>query len=237
MITLYIIALAIVLFLGLRTFSTYFYILVTNGRVRSLFGKLFPIIELILWVWFTLWIVYRETTETPLNAVVPGIVVVVLLLLFVWYFGRDLVCGVILKAENGFEAGQMIQTVEGYCTIKKAGYRSLEVSTKEGMIIRIPYSVISRKPIVLPVSNVKGAEHRITLKVFSTFPPEKINTMLKGKLLEMPWVVSGENIKIEITREDADSYKVMLDYHALSPEMALKAEDYLLRFIKEWESK
>lgn len=63
--------------------------------------------------------------------ILTGSLIILLVGLFGWYFLRDFVSGIILKAENAFETGQQIQTAQVSGTIKKLGYRSLEVVTNE----------------------------------------------------------------------------------------------------------
>jgi hypothetical protein len=50
-------------------------------------------------------------------------------------------------------------------------------------------------------------------------------------MIEIPWVVSPENIKIKLYRED-DYFLAEIRYQTTSPEMALKTEETLKRGIE-----
>lgn len=57
--------------------------------------------------------------------------------------------------------------------------------------------------------------------------------MLKNRILEMPWIVSDNSIKLKITRDDSGNYLAEIRLHLHSPEMALKTEENLHAFVNE----
>ena len=57
--------------------------------------------------------------------------------------------------------------------------------------------------------------------------------MLKIRILEMPWIVSDDSLKLKITRDEADNYIAEIHVHLHSPEMAIKTEENLHAFVRE----
>jgi len=224
---------AVALYLILRLIYFYFPILSGNPKIRKIFMKIFPVAQMLLWVSFAFWAFDELFLGLQTYPILLGSLIILIVGLFGWYFLRDFVSGIILKAENALETGQQIQTLQVSGTIKKLGYRSMDVVTTEGERVKIPYSLLTSQKIVKPAETSNWKEQIIRLKVSSVSPPETILDMLKIRILEMPWIVSDNSIKMKITREDSANYLVEIHLHLLSPDMALKTEENLHIFVNE----
>lgn len=233
MIYLKIIGIALALFVVLRYISSVIPVLANKTRIRNASLRFFPVAEMIIWVYYIFWASHQLFEDIGSYPLITGSLIITLVAIFGWYLLRDFISGIILKAENTFEPGQTIHTSLASGQIKKLGYRSMEIVNIEGEYVKIPYARLSRMVISKPSDNVKWIEHGIKIKVPSGFPSEKIQTMLKRRMLEMPWIISGENIRLEITREDGNGYLAEIYFHSLSPEMAIKTDENLKAFVKE----
>lgn len=233
MIYIEVFAVAIALYLILRFVSTYFRVLTGKRKIRKIFLKVFPVIQMLLWFAFAFWAFEQLFTGRVAYPVLTGSLIILMVGLFGWYFLRDFIAGIILKAENAFEAGQQIRTAEVSGTIKKLDYRSMGIVTCEGELVKIPYSLLSGQKIIKPADTGNWVEQLITLRISSGYPPEKIQNMLKIRILEMPWVVSDDSLKFKITRDEADNYIAEIHMHLHSPEMAIKTEENLHVFVRE----
>lgn len=224
---------AVALYLILRLIYLYFPILSGNQKIRKIFMKIFPVAQMLLWVSFAFWAFDELFLGLQTYPILLGSLIILIVGLFGWYFLRDFVSGIILKAENALETRQQIQTLQVSGTIKKLGYRSMDVVSSEGERVKIPYSLLTSQKIVKPAETSNWKEQIIRLKVSSVSPPETILDMLKIRILEMPWIVSDNSIKMKITREDSANYLVEIHLHLLSPDMALKTEENLHIFVNE----
>ncbi len=233
MIYLEVIAVAVALFIILRFVSSYFPVLTGNRKIRKIFLKYFPVVELLSWLAYIFWAFDQLLIGLAAYHLLTGSLIIVIVAIFGWYFLRDFISGIILKSENAFEPGQLIHTAEVSGTIKKLGYRTMEIITIEGENVKIPFSLLSGHTIIKPADTGNWVEQVIRLKISSGYTPEKIRDMLKIRILEMPWIVSGVDIKIEITSEEPGSYMAEINLHAMNPEMALKTEENLQRFVRE----
>jgi small-conductance mechanosensitive channel len=226
-------AVAIALYLILRFISTYFRVLTGKQKIRKIFLKIFPVVQMLLWFAFVFWAFEQVFIGIVGYPVLNGSLIILMVALFGWYFLRDFISGIILRAENAFETGQQISTAEGSGTIKKLGYRSIGIVTCEGELINIPYNLLTSQKIVKPADTGNWSEQLIKLNISSDYPPEKIQDMLKIRMLEMPWIVSDDSLKLKITKDKTGNYIVEIHVHLHSSEMAIKTEETLHVFVRE----
>lgn len=233
MIYLEVLAFAIALFLILRFVSSYFPVLTGNKKIRRIFLKVFPVVEMLSWLAFVFWTFDQLLMGIATYQLLTGSLIVVIVVLFGWYFLRDFISGIILKSENAFEPGQQIQTAKVSGTIKNLGYRTMGIVTVEGEHVKIPFSLLTGQNIGKPADTGNWVEKVIRLKISSDYQPENIQSKLKNRILEMPWTVSGEHIKIEITLDESGKYNTEIDIRSLNSEMAMKTEEALHDFVRE----
>lgn len=233
MIYLEIFAIAVTLYLALRFVSTYFRVLTGKRKIRQVFLKVFPVVQMFLWMVYAFWAFDRLFYGMVAHPILIGSSIVLMVILFGWYFLRDFVSGIILKAENALETGQKIQTSEVSGTLKKLGYRTMEVVNSEGEHVKIPYSLLTNQKILKPAETSNWTEHLIRLKISSSYPSETIQNMLRVRILEMPWIVSDGSTKLKITRDESGNYLAEIYLHLLRPEMAMKTEENLQVFVNE----
>lgn len=233
MIYLKILGIALALFILLRSLTSLFAILPSSKAIRTVFLRIFPVVEMLLWLTYVFWASHQLFKDLSVYPLLAGSMIIVFVAIFGWYLLRDFISGIILKAENAFEPGQLINTSIVSGTIRRLGYRSMEVVSKEGETVKIPFSLLTNKYITKPADNGKWVGQVIRLKVSSGYQAEKIQDMIEKRILEMPWIVSGDDILIKITREGPDSYMTEINFHSLSPEMTLKTEENMQNFVKE----
>lgn len=233
MIYIEVFAVAVVLYLILRFVSKYFRVLTRQRRTRKIFLKVFPVAQMLLWVVFALWAFKKLFIGIAANSVLTGSLIILMFGLFGWYFLRDFISGIILRAENAFEPGQLIKTADVSGTIKKLDYRSMGIITSDGELVKIPYSLLTGQKIVKPADTGNWVDQLVMLNISSDYPAEKIQNMLKIRILEMPWVISDDSLKFNITRDESDNYIAEIHLHLHSPEMALKTEENLHVFVRE----
>ena len=233
MIYLELLAVAVALFIVLRFVSSYFPVVCGKQKIRLIFLKVFPFIELLLWFSFIFWAINKVFIDLPYYRILTGSIIVVIVSIFGWYFLRDFVSGIILKAENAFEKGQPIHIDQISGSIKKLGHRSMQIHTGEGEYVKIPYSVLSAKNIVKPADTGNWHEHVIILKIPSHIHPEKIINLLNKRLIEMPWIISGEHININISHDQAGNFLAEIHLQSINPEMSIKTELILQSFVNE----
>ncbi|MFO7656615.1 MAG: mechanosensitive ion channel, partial [Bacteroidales bacterium] len=172
-------AVATALFVILRLVSAYFPVLTGKRKIRKVFLKVFPVVQMLLWATYAFWAFDQLLNRIAVYPILTGSLIVLMVALIGWYFMRDFISGIILKTENALETGQQIQTAEVTGTIKKLGYLTMEIANSEGEHVSIPYSLLTGQKIVKPAETGNWTEQLIMLKISSAYPPEKIQNMLK----------------------------------------------------------
>ena len=228
-----ILSLALILYISLRALSWVLNVLSGQRKMKNLFLRIYPLAEFILWSSFAFWTSDQLFSDKAFYPLLTGSMIILLVTIIGWYLLRDFVSGIILKADNLFEPGQRIKTHAVSGTIKKLGFRSIQIVTSEGESVKIPYTLLSNKNINKPSDNGKWVGQVLKLNVPSEYPTEIIQNKLQRRMLEIPWIVPGDNLKIQITKKEEGYYSVEINYQSISPEMVLKTEENLRNFVKE----
>lgn len=227
---------AAVLYISLRVLRIALSAFLPGERSKDIYLKAFPLAELALWSALFFWALHQLLGEARIYPFVTAIIVIVLILVTGWYFLRDVVAGVILRADSVFRIGQEIKTPSLSGSISRIGWRSLLVITDDGEEIIVPYSQLINDRISLNTTNGKPAGYVANLKIPANQSPEYISSFLHKSMIETPWIVSPEKIKIRIQREEG-YFLAEIRYHATGPEMAIKTEENLNREIEKLDSK
>ena len=229
-----IIGVAVTLFVILRFINRYLPSLALEKWVKKLLLKVFLLLELLLWVLFILWATGRLFHESEFSSVILEATAILFIALFGWYLLRDFISGAILKIENAFEPGQQIVTPLVCGRIKKLGYRSMQILSSKGEIVTIPYSLLSNGCITKPSDNPKRVEQILKLKLPAYQSADTLKESLKRRVLEMPWIVDPESVRIEISREQSENltgitayYIAEIHFHTINTGMVTKTLEIL----------
>lgn len=227
-----ILAFAIALYLVLKAAGWIIFVFIRKTKVRTFFLRIVPVVEVVIWFSFSFWAFYQLFRDYKYYDFLAAGLVTVIVAITGWYLLRDIVSGIILKADNAFEPGQMIDTSIINGTIKKLGFRSMQIVTGDGEEVCVNYTRLINENIKKPSESGKYIGRVINLKIDSKYPAEKIQDMLLKRMLELPWIISGNNIKVKMTRAE-DHYNAEIHYQSISPDMIIRTEENLLQFVKE----
>lgn len=231
MIYLEVFIVTLLLFVLMRTLAFVTRVYISSSRLKIVFMRIIPVLELVLWGIWVFWAAGRLFQNSFLYQLFTGSALVLVLIIFGWYFLRDYVAGILLKSETTLEPGQEVHSGDVKGVIRKVGLRSLELVTTGGETIKLPYSVMSTRLFSRIQGRRKWSEQELKLVVPSLYSPEKIRMELKRRLLEMSWLPVPEKVDIAIEAGDGTTYRVVVLYYVLNDEMALKTEKVLREFI------
>lgn len=238
MIYLKILLLALALFLLLRSACLYLPLFLENKKMKSFAIRLFPALELIIWVGFAMWSFSKLFANSAYYNLIMAVLILLLLAILAWYLLRDVISGFILRSENAFEPGQVIKTDSTEGIIKKISYRSIEIISNNGQNMKIPYTLLINNSIIRPQDNSKWVGNTITLEFSTTLDSTKVKNLLKKRVMEMPWIVSQESIKLDLKVNERDNtivkYSANIYFYSITAESAIKIEENLKEFIKEF---
>ncbi len=226
-------ALALVLFLVLRSIQVLYLKVVVSARSRRLFLRWFPVVELLMWVAFCYWALMALFGESDNYSLLTGTLALVLLLLLGWYFMRDFIAGFILRSENSLAPGERLMIDEDEGVISKTGYRSLQLTTNSGEKIRIPYSVLVTKQLVQPAEKSILSKRVIFLEVATTHASAYVRDLLLKRLLEMPWVLTSTPPSLKISMAKPGVFNVEIKVKVLNEEALLKTHTELIKSVEK----
>ncbi len=137
-----------------------------------------------------------------------------------WFGVRDVLSGVLLKADRAFAVGDHVRIGDIEGVVARLGLRALTVETTRGEEATIPYSRLAREPIV----RTPGAE-RGTLHVFELHfgaPPTVAETKrrIRSAALACHWSAIAREPEIAVL--DAQRYEVTV--FALDPDRVREVE-------------
>lgn len=225
--------LGLAVFVLLRTLSGYIRVFAPKRPFRMGLLRIFPLIELLFWLWYAFWSARQLFGHTEWYSGIWAAMILLSLISLAWYIFRDFLAGVILRTENALEPGQMINSQDIRGQIRKIGYRSLELESQDGSIIKVPYSLLSKQVLGIDRALDKGQGQVMAIIIPAQSNAEIIREMLYSRILEMPWIAPGKEIDVRIKRMDSESYKAEIHFYAVNPELSLKTEEVLLQFVQE----
>lgn len=223
---------AVVLYISLKVFRAALSTLLSGEKIKVIYLKIFPTIELLLWSVLFFWALHQLFSEISIYPFLAAIIIIVLVLITGWYLLRDVFAGVILRADKAFRKGQEIKTSSVSGSISRIGWRSLLVLTVEGEEIIMPYAKLINDRISVRSSTGISAGYFVNFRIPVKYSPEFIITFIHKSMIEMPWIISPENIKIRLQKED-DNFLAEIHYSTIGPEMAMKTEETLKRLAEK----
>jgi hypothetical protein len=152
-----------------------------------------PLVRNIAWILFAINIVYRLANVNP----IVSLAVVGVVLALGWQSIRDFVQGTIFRLQKGNIKGQLLKVKSFKGVVNKMQNTKIELVTNNEEIIQIPYSRI----ITAITTKPTASKHLKVGHIFVDLPKdgdiEAIKSSTKERLLNMPWVVSSQGVKIE----------------------------------------
>ena len=230
MIFLKVTALAIVLIIVLRSIQNFYLKMVTSSVYRRIFLRWFPVLELVMWVGFVYWAVLTLTDSSGFPVYLIAGLTLVMLALTGWYLLRDVFAGFILRSENHLENGIRYRTEDTEGVISHIGYRSLELITDDGEVIKLPYTMIVGRRLVRPPERGQNSIQLIELEFRSNLQPDEVRQRLLNRVLEMPWVLSSYPPGIKMSIPAIGHYHVEITLRVISEDTGLKTKAQLYEF-------
>jgi len=118
-----------------------------ENRYRKSLQYWFPLLEFGAWGAFIFWGIHLLYRNRFFYEPLVLVLVIILTLLLTWYFLKDLVAGIIFKAENNFKANDKIRFEQSNGSIRKLGNLTMHIENEAGEIEIFAYSRVLSKNI------------------------------------------------------------------------------------------
>jgi small-conductance mechanosensitive channel len=208
--------LALLLFLALRFISRLVSSVPAKKSIHKFLLRAFPMVEFIIWIAFGLWILNYFFEDNSIYGILVSIAAGSLVFLLGWYFLRDFVAGIILKTEIAFEVNQRIKTSQHEGILRKMGYRSIEIETKTGKQVKIPYGMITSSAIVLQNLDESTYGSETSLRVPPEVPIQEMKDRISKEILLLPWSSINHEPIIRVSQQEAAFNVFLVHYYSLT---------------------
>lgn len=202
---------AILIFIAHKLISRFGIKLIKNEHQQGLMRLYVPLLTNIVWIVFFLYLIY----ELALINLIISIFISGLILLFTWNNIKDFIQGTIFKLQKGNIIGQQIKVGSYSGEVIKMGHTQIDILLENGEIIQYPHSKLTNQVIGIS-ANIKHFKHcSLNFSVPLTKEIEKLKKQITVHLLNIPWIVSTMNIKIEIVGQDSDKINLKIIAYTL----------------------
>lgn len=200
-------------------------------RIKKLLGfplqRFFPFIEMAIWGFYLLWAAQQFFQHRPFYAAVWIGTLALLAVWASWFAIRDVIAGIILKAEDAYEINQRIKlpSVEG--KIHRLGHRSLEIEIEGGQIVKIPYGKIAGEQRILSDPRETGRSYSFQVTAPKTLEPEQAAEQLRRAALDSPWSSVKKEPQVRFLGEQEGGYRFEVVAYPLGEAYSRKVEEYV----------
>ena len=173
---------------------------IKNEQLQDNLQFYMPLIRNIIWVFYCIDVIYELTMVN--QYVTLGLFGVGLALS--WQFVRDFIQGIIFGLQKGNIIGQRIKVEDYSGIVVELSSTKLHLETDNGEIIQFPYNKVTSEVIAKPTvaKYLKSCSFTVTLS--SKVDIDKAKQKLLRHLLNMPWVISSMQVKVEILEQESE---------------------------------
>jgi len=178
--------------------------------------KIIPILDLAILITIVFWLIYRFWGGSDVLPIITTAIIIILIVLFGWYWGRDFVAGIILKSESYFEKDKKIRLNNKNGRIIRTTFRYLEFETDDGETMRVPFSRISGEYFSNLSPGEKYESHPITFPAKEKTDTKTLREKLRKSIYNSPWHLAGKEPIIEVVPSEQGGHMINLNVYTLN---------------------
>jgi len=195
------IAAALLLFLILRIVKRLLLRLCKNGTRFNTITSWMPAVEILLWTMFVVWMIEFLSGNNYLYSLALFGLFAIAMAGFMWFSLRDYLAGAIFRINRAFNLNETITTMGITGVIKSFRSRFLELETKKGETIFIPYSKIFGEVINKSHPAEKVQAYTFSMKVHDTDDFKLISEKILIEILNQPYASLSKDPSIYLSQE------------------------------------
>ena len=204
--------------------------LLLSGQVyRKRLEDVLLIVRAASWIVFVFWSISVIFKGQLFYARVFSGVLILLTVGISWSIIRDIISGFLIRMEGTYHHNSHVRIHDVEGTVRKLGFRSMEIETERGETIRIPYKIVDDELTVksYPVETIKSHAFNITVsnsKEFNLYQEE-----IKFELLNSHWSSLRKDPRVKLIDETADAYELRITAYTIDKRYFQDVE----RFVKK----
>lgn len=214
----------LLIFLVFRLLRFAFPYILVREKLRKQVMKYFPVVELITWMLYLSWFVFRFYEAEEIFVVVTLALLLVLLFWISRYWIRDLVAGVIFRSSTRLKSGDNLQFDEMEGTIRKFGSYSVELETRDNQLVYIPYSKLVDTIHIKSERTGHSQGYTFELECSSRKEIPQLIRSIRTIILATPWVSVTRMPVIHLKEQKEGNYRFDITVFPTEKSLAAKIE-------------
>jgi len=181
------------------------------------------------WILFIFWSVSVLFKGQLLYARIFSGLLILLTIGISWSIIRDVISGFLIRMEGTYHLNSHVRIHDVEGTVRKLGFRSMEIETDRGETIRIPYKIVDDELTVMsyPIETIKS--HTFTISVPKSKEFNVYQEEIKFALLNSHWSSLRKDPRVKFVDEVKDAYVIRITAYTLDK----RYFDDVERFVKK----
>ncbi len=199
-------------------------------KTHDFLSGVIPIVELGFWLFFLSWYSFLFAGEGHLFGYLITGLLALLIFWLAWYYLRDLVAGIVLKAQKKLSLGDTIQTAAAEGRIIRFSLTDLQLISKDESISYIPYSWLLNKGVYHKLeSKSLSSSNSIVLVNSSSKDYDTLEKAIRNYCLALPWVDFTKPLKVHLTNKTTEGMHIEIKLYLFDRKNKGLAEEALLK--------
>ena len=194
-------------------------------------NHLLPVIEALGAFTFLLWVVWLLAPDNQESTWIAAAIVGIIVLAAGWFAIRDVVSGVIIRAENAYAEGQWVQINEIRGAISKIGYRALMIETESGLQVKLPYSQLSKSMLTTSRDAHASKAHSFLLETSSAQTIADAMAKIRTTALSAFWSSPLREPQVHFLKTERDLHQFEVTVFAMNEAYAIAIEQSVRRHL------
>lgn len=221
------IVVTLVLLAGFRILSLTLRYVVDRKR-KLMFLKYLPLAESVFWmVYLILSAQYFIQKGGSIHTVWIFGILLVLLAFFSWFAFRDIIAGIVWKANKKFNLQDTIKIGDFQGKIQAFHHRNLEIMNDNEESIIIPYTKILSSHIIKSNPTEMILSYSFMLECNNETGSSELLQKIRYEILNLPWSSVKNEPKIKAVREEADRYIFDITVYSMDKDYFYKIENHI----------
>lgn len=204
--------------------------LLLSGQIyHKRIGDVLLLVRAGAWILFIFWSISVIFQGQVFYARVFSGMIILLTIGISWSLIRDIISGFLIRMEGTFHQNSHVRIHDVEGTVRKLGFRSMEIETERGETIRIPYKIVDDELTVksYPVETIKS--HAFNITVSRTKELNEYQDEIKFQLLNSHWSSLRKDPRVKLVSENNDTYELRITAYTLDKRYFQDVE----RFVKK----
>jgi len=179
------------------------------------------------WIIFIFWAVDVIFQGQLLIARLFSGMLILLVVGISWSLIRDIISGFLIRMEGTYHNNSHVRIHDVEGTVRKLGFRSMEIETDRGETIRIPYKIVDDELTVksYPVETIKS--HTFDLSVSKSKAFDEYREEIKFQLLNSHWSSLRKDPRVKVVDEVKDAYVLRVTAYTLDNKYFQEIEQFV----------